>query len=73
MRRAARKSPEGLALQLVAQATPKLLPHRAAVLAIGSSIAYESPQEEWVFVCVYIFFYIQIKLTHGIFHPWELK
>lgn len=46
MRRAARKSPEGLALQLVAQATPKLLPHRAAVLAIGSSIAYESPQEE---------------------------
>lgn len=46
MLRAARKSPEGLALQLVAQTAPKPLPHRAAMLAIGSSIAYESPQEE---------------------------
>lgn len=40
--------------------------HSTAAPAIGSNISHESPQEEWAFMYI---FYIQIKLTHGIFHP----
>jgi hypothetical protein len=68
---AVRKLPDGQPLQLAATAAKKPLLHFSAAPAIGSNISHESPQEERVFM--YIFFYIQIKLTHGIFHPWELK
>lgn len=45
-------------------------PWSAAAPTIGADISHESPQEEQVFMYI---FYIQIKLTHGIFHPEELK
>lgn len=41
-------------------------PRSTAAPTTGADISHESPQEEQVFMYI---FYIQIKLTHGIFHP----
>lgn len=70
MLRAIRKLPDGLALQLVAQAAPS--PSYAEQWfqqLVGALHMRVHRKRE--FSCIY--FYIQIKLTHGIFHPWELK